>query len=300
MRPSIAGILQDRVALLDGGIGSSLIARGLESGHSPEAWNLERPDQVREVHAGYVASGSDVIQTNSFGGNEFILKNHGLEGRMEEINLAAARLAREAAGADRLVAGNMGPSGLLLSPLGEAEPAALEEGFARQAAALEAGGVDYVTVETMMDLNEALCALRGILAATRLPVTVSMTFDRKKRGFFTMMGNTPEVCMKTLADEGASAVGANCSIGSDDMVALCPILLEATATPVIVKPNAGLPAMVDGRPVYGQEPEDFARDIAAMVRLGARAVGGCCGTDARFIAAVKAEVDRLSGGDASP
>jgi len=203
-------------------------------------------------------------------------------------------VAREAAGEDRLVAGDMGPSGLLLAPLGEAEPAALEAAFAQQAAALEAGGVDYLSIETMMDLNEAACALRGALSATRLAVTVTMTFDRKKRGFFTMMGNTPEACVKTLADEGAAAAGANCSIGSGDMVELCPHLLDASGIPVIVKPNAGLPAMEDGRPVYKQDPEDFARDITAMVRLGAHAVGGCCGTDARFISAVKAELDRIS------
>lgn len=299
MRTSITELLQHRVVILDGGLGSSLIALGLESGRNPTLWNLEQPDRVREVHAAFIASGSDVIHSNTFGANRFVLKNHGLEDRMEEINLAAARVAREAAGEDRLVAGNMGPSGLLLEPLGEAEPAALEAGFSHQAAALEAGGVDYLSVETMMDLNEAVCALRGALSATRLAVTVSMTFDRKKRGFFTMMGNTPETCMKTLADEGAAAAGANCSIGSDDMVGLCPHLLEASGIPVIVKPNAGLPAIEDGRPVYEQDPEDFTRDIAAMVRLGARAVGGCCGTDARFIAAVKAEVDRISGeGDA--
>ncbi len=304
MTRSLAKRLEDRIVLLDGGMGSALIARGLASGKSPEGWNLEHPDRVQEVHAGYYAAGSDVVQTNTFGGSPFILAKHGLEEKMEEINRAAARIAcaaaqraRAAAGEEKLVAGDIGPSGLLLPPVGNADPAELEKGFGRQAAALAEGGADYISIETMMDLNEALCALRGARAATGLPVTACITFDRKKRGFFTMMGNTPEQCVKTLAEGGAIAVGANCSIGSDAMIELCPRLVEAAGVPVIVKPNAGLPDMEGGRPVYRQSPEDFAADAARLVALGARAVGGCCGTDVRFIAAVRAELDRLSGGD---
>ncbi len=304
MTRSIAALLEKQVVLLDGGMGSALIARGLESGASPEFWNLEHPDRVQEVHAGYYAAGSDVVQTNTFGGNPFILAKHGLDDRMEEINRAAATIARAAAdvareqgGVEKLVAGDIGPSGVLLPPVGNADPAELEEGFGRQAAALAEGGADYISIETMMDLNEALCALRGARAATSLPVTACITFDRKKRGFFTMMGNTPELCAKTLADEGAIAVGANCSIGSDAMIELCPRLVEAVSVPVIVKPNAGLPDMEEGRPVYRQTPADFARDAAALVARGARAVGGCCGTDERFIVVVRAALDRLARND---
>lgn len=299
MRESIEDLLARRVVLLDGGMGASLIARGLETGRSPELWNLERPDDVRDIQASFVAAGSDVIQTNTFGGNPFILEKHGLDGQTEDINRAGARIAREAAksareaaGEDCLVAGDIGPSGLMLPPVGDADPATLEEGFARQAAALAEGGVDYISIETMMDLGEALCALRGAKrGAAGLPVTVCLTIDHKKRGFFTMMGQRPGDCMQALAEAGAVAAGANCSIGSDAMVELCPQLVESAPVPVIVKPNAGLPEMsVDG-PVYRQEPADFARDMAAMACAGARAVGGCCGTDDRFIAALKAELE---------
>ncbi len=290
----IDSLLRDRVVLLDGAVGSALVEKGLEIGQSPELWNVERPDEVRQVHAAHIAAGSDVVQTNTFGGNPFALARHGLEGRTEEVNKAAARVARQAAGPNRLVAGDIGPSGLLLAPVGDAEPAELEEGFGRQAAALAAGGVDYISVETMMDLNEALCALRGALAATDLPVAVCLTFDRKRSGFFTMMGNSPDECMRALEGEGSTAAGANCSIGSDAMTALCPQLVAASALPVVVKPNAGLPEIVGGRAVYRQDPADFARDMAAMVQLGARAVGGCCGTDARFIAALKGELDSIA------
>jgi methionine synthase I (cobalamin-dependent) len=208
-----------------------------------------------------------------------------------DINASAVGLARDAAGPERLVAGNLGPSGMLLAPLGDAEPAELEEGFGRQAAALAEAGVDYIGVETMMDLQEALCALRGARAATELPVTVCLTFDRKRRGFFTMMGNRPAECMQALADAGATAGGANCSFGSSEMGDLCPMLVEAAALPIIAKPNAGLPETVAGQSVYRQEPLDFGREMAWMVRAGARAVGGCCGTDPRFIRALRTELD---------
>lgn len=297
MTRSISERLSRGVVVLDGGMGSQLIARGLESGTSPERWNLERPDDVRAVHAVYISAGSDVVQTNTFGGNPFVLEKHGLADKMEAICVAAAKVAREAAGDDNLVAGDIGPSGLMLPPVGAADASVLEEGFGRQAAALAEGGVDYIAIETMMDLNEAVCALRGARAATDLPVTVCMTFDRKKRGFFTMMGNTPESCVQSFVEEGAAAVGANCSVGSDVMLELCQRLVSATSLPVIVKPNAGRPEIEAGKAVYRQTPEDFARDVVEMVRLGARAVGGCCGTDERFIGCLKQELSKGSLGD---
>lgn len=293
MTRSITERLSEGAVLLDGGMGSQLIARGLESGTSPELWNLERPDDVRAVHAVYIAAGSDVVQTNTFGGNQFVLEKHGVADKMEAICIAAATVARDAAGENNLVAGDIGPSGLMLPPVGTADTAVLQEGFGRQAAALAKGGVDYIAIETMMDLNEALCALLGARSATNLPVTVCMTFDRKKRGFFTMMGNTPESCAKALADEGAVAVGANCSVGSDVMLELCQLLVTATEVPIIVKPNAGRPDVEAGKAVYRQTPDDFAADIVEMVKHGARAVGGCCGTDERFIGCVKQELSKL-------
>jgi 5-methyltetrahydrofolate--homocysteine methyltransferase len=282
------------VVLLDGATGTQLIARGLVMGQSPERWNLDRPDDVRAVHAGYAAAGSDVIHANTFGANPFRWGIHGADEELVAVCAAGVRLAREAAGPGRLVAGDLGPTGQMLPPVGPADPAAIEAGFARQAAALAAAGVDYLAIETMVDLQEALCAVRGCLAgAPGLPVTACMTFDRKKRGFFTLMGQQPAQCAAALAEAGAIAVGANCSVGSAAMVELCELLVEgAGSAAVIAKPNAGLPEMVDGRAVYRQTPDDFARDVTEMVRRGARLVGGCCGTDERFIAAVAAALGR--------
>jgi len=295
MKPTITTSMKTRTLLLDGGMGTALMARGLAGGQLPELWNLERPDVVREVHAAYVAAGSDVVQTNTFGGNDAILSTHGLAARMEEINAAAVRLATEATAEHpgRYVAGNIGPSGGFLPPVGDADPDALEEMFSRQAAALASAGADYISIETMSDLREALCALRAARQATRLPVTVCLTYQKTKRGFFTLMGTPPGDAARALADAGADAIGANCSIASDLMIELCPTLAGASGLPVIVKPNAGMPELDGDQAIYRQEPEAFARDVAPMAWAGAAAVGGCCGTDERFIAALR---DALVGG----
>lgn len=307
MGSSLSDLLTRGGVLLDGAMGSALIARGLSGGACSELWNIEQPEQVRAIHAAYLAAGSEVIHTNSFGGSTPALGLHGLAERAEEINMAAAALAREAVDAARsgpgakglipLVAGDIGPSTQMLPPVGEADAGALTEAFAAQAEALARGGVDSLAIETMCDLREALCALAGARTAADLPVTVCLTFDLKPRGFFTLMGDTPEVVAKTLADAGATAIGCNCTLGSEGMLALCSRLVEASSLPVVCAANAGLPELLGGAPVYHQDPADFARDAAAMFERGAAAVGGCCGTDARFIAALAALRGAKAGGD---
>jgi 5-methyltetrahydrofolate--homocysteine methyltransferase len=290
MKRGIVERLGTDTLLLDGGMGSSLIARGLASGGSTALCNLERPDLVSSIHAGFLAAGSEVIQTNTFGGNLIALESHGLAAKAEEINLAGARVALDAAGgasSDALVAGSIGPSGTFLPPVGNADPDKLTEVFSAQAADLEAGGVDYLSIETMTDIDEALCALRGSLSSTRLAVTVCLTFEKKRRGFFTIMGNRLEEAPRILADAGAAAVGANCSMDSGAMGEACVLLLEASPVPVVIKPNAGLPEIDEGRPVYLQDPSVFAEDLSRMARLGAAAVGGCCGADSIFIASLR-------------
>lgn len=290
----LAGLLAARTPgrplLLDGAMGSALIARGLAQGQPPERWTLERPDQVEEVHRLHLAAGSAVIQSNTFGANDLALARHGLGGRMVELNAAAVRIARRAAeqaaardGVPRWVAGNIGPAA---APVGEADPDHVTAVFGRQAAALEAAGADSLSIETMYDLREALWALRGALRATDLPVTVCLTIGRTDRGFSTPAGDRMEDAARSLAAAGATAVGLNCSVGSAVLLDATPLLVAACPVPVIIKPNAGLPEVTSRGLLYRQEPEAFARDMAAAASLGAAAVGGCCGTDDRFIAAL--------------
>jgi 5-methyltetrahydrofolate--homocysteine methyltransferase len=282
-----------RPVLLDGAMGTALMKRGLPPGAPGEIWNLENPDAVKAVHAGYIRAGSDVVQTNTFGGTTLRLAGHGLESRFEEINREAVRVAREAAG-DRLVAGNLGPSGLFMPPVGKADPAALEAAYLAQAEVLAKAGVQAITIETMLDLEEALLALRGARqGAPGLPVSVCMIFEKKKRGFFSPMGNRPAEAAMRLADEGADLVGANCSMGSKEMLEMAVDLIAAVKIPVVMKPNAGLPETKGTQVVYRQEPDDFAGDLLAMVKMGARVVGGCCGTDERFIGALRRGLDAL-------
>jgi len=283
---NILALMGGRIVILDGAIGTMLMAAGLQGGDVPERWNIDKPETVRSIHRSYFEAGSDVVLTNTFGGNRLKLRKKNLDNEVSLFNTRAAELAKAVRPPEKFVAGDMGPSGELVAPLGSATPESLEEIFAEQAQALASGGVDLIIVQTMFSLQEALAALRGIHRVTQGPAFVSMTYERKDQGFFTMMGETPETCTRALEDEGADGVGANCTIGSSEMIPLARILRESTTLPVVVQPNAGKPLFKDGKTVYDQAPEEFAEDIESMAQEGVNAVGGCCGTTAKFISAI--------------
>jgi methionine synthase I (cobalamin-dependent) len=267
--------------LADGAMGTMLFEAGLTSGDAPERWNVERPDVIRGVHRAYRAAGSCVLLTNTFGGNRFRLALHGLHGRVGELNEAGARLAADAAraagGGGALVAGDIGPSGAILAPLGELHRDEAVAGFAEQAGALAAGGVDVFWIETMSALEEVEAALEGIRrAAPGLPVIVTMSFDTHGH---TMMGVSPERAAKELGALGAAAVGGNCGLGPAELLPAIAAMRAAAPDAVLVaKPNAGLPALVGDRPVFGGSPAEMAAYARRFVAAGARVVGGCCGT----------------------
>ncbi len=202
---------------------------------------------------------------------------------MFQLNTRAARLAKGVSPPNRFVAGDIGPSGGLIAPNGNFTAQELEGIFAEQAKALASGQVDLIIVETMFSLQEALAALRGVRKVADCPVFVSMTYESKNRGYFTMMGETPGVCVKALEREGADVVGANCTLGSREMIPLAETIRHCTGLPVIIEPNAGKPRLEGGKTVYDQDPEEFAEDVQAMVEAGINAVGGCCGTTPEFI-----------------
>jgi methionine synthase I (cobalamin-dependent) len=279
--------LARRPLLLDGGLGSLLIAAGLEPGRDPAWWNLEHPERVEAVHRGYVGAGSDIVHTNTFGANPVKLRSAGLGERCREVNARAVEIARRACEGAALVAGDIGPSGLTLPPVGSASVAELRESFAEQAGALAAAGADLLSIETMFDLREALAALAAA-RATGLAVLASMTFEARKRGFFTIMGDALVPSLTALADAGADAVGCNCSVASPVMRAMIEEAAAAVRAPLVAQPNAGQPRATANGIIYDAPVEEFARDLAAMVTAGARLVGGCCGTDASFIGAARA------------
>ena len=288
------------VLLLDGGMGSMLMARGLAAGRAPEHWTLDRGEEIVAVHRAYVDAGSDAVQTNTFGAHPLRLAAAGLAGRATEIATAATALARQAGA--RYVIGDIGPTGEYLPPVGRGAPEEFRRGFAELGRAFAAAGVDALHVETMSDLAEAGIALAALLeAAPGIPVCVSLTFEYKKRGFFTVMGDRLEEALPALAAAGATAVGANCSLTSADFPALAAAARAVHAGPLLLQPNAGAPQLEDGQALYHQTPEEFASDLAAAASLAVSpgsgigsgiAVGGCCGTDPRFIAALAAALAR--------
>jgi methionine synthase I (cobalamin-dependent) len=291
---SILDLVRERVVLFDGASGTMLMARGLPSGEVPERWNVERPEVVQEVHRAYFSAGSDVVQTNTFGGNRFKLRDKNMEKDLIRVNEAAVKLAREICPPGRFVAGDVGPSGKLMAPFGPHDAKEMEEGFAEQGRILVEAGVDLISIETMFNLEETLAALRGIRGVTDLPIFVSMSFDRKPKGFFTIMGNSPEACAKAIQENGADVLGSNCQLGSEDMADLTREIRRWAKVPLIAQPNAGSPILRKGVTIYEQPPDAFADDMLRIVEEGARVVGGCCGTTPLFIERVRQRLsDRM-------
>lgn len=282
------GRLDDLLALgpvlADGAMGSTLMTQGLELGAAPELWNVEHPERIAGVHRDYAAAGSRLLLTNSFGGNRFRLDRHGLAPRGAELNRAAAEVARRAA-PGALIAGDIGPTGLLLAPLGPLAPEEAQAGFAEQARALVEGGVDLIWIETMADLGEVRAAVAGVREASAgIPIIVTMTFDTKGR---TMMGVKPEQAVKELTGLGVAALGANCGNGPEEMLGVIgKMAATGTAVPLVAKANAGLPKLVDGAAIYDATPEVMARYATDARAAGARIIGACCGSTAAHLAAM--------------
>jgi methionine synthase I (cobalamin-dependent) len=270
--------------LTDGAWGTQLQARGLAVGEFPDAWNLTHPDQVGEVAQAYVEAGSRVILTNTFGANRFRLGEQGASLSVGELNRRGVAISRKAAGSHSLVFASIGPTGKLLMN-GDTTPTELRTAFAEQAQALAQAGADALVVETMSDLDEAELAVQAA-HETGLPVVGCMVFDAGKEKDRTMMGNTPEQVAERLAAAGADVIGTNCGQGIAGFLPLCRRLRAATQLPIWIKANAGLPVMVHGHVEYQVRPEEFAAHIPELIRQGASFVGGCCGTDPKFIAAV--------------
>ena len=281
MNSLLQWLLASGPVLTDGAWGTQLQARGLAAGEFPDAWNLTHPERVTEVARAYVAAGSRIILTNTFGANRVRLADHGLADRGVEINRLGVEISCRAADGRAKVFASIGPSGKMLVS-GETTADALEVAFSEQARALADAGADALVVETMSDLDEARIAVRAA-RQTGLPVVGCMVFDAGKSQDRTMMGNTPEQVAEALTAAGADVVGSNCGQGIAGFAAICRRLRAATDRPIWVKANAGLPEMVEGRVVYRTTPEEFAGHAAELIAAGASFLGGCCGTSPEFI-----------------
>ncbi len=289
--------LLDRIAagellISDGATGTYLQGRGLEPGACPEEFNSDYPDVVRGMAADYFAAGSDMVLTNSFGANRFMLRKYGHEDKVEELNRLAAQHARSQAGPEQFVVGSVGPTGEFLEPLGPVSREEMLDAFVEQVTALEEGGADAVVIETMSAVEEAALAVEAAKGHTKLAVMATMVFDRGPRGFFTMMGVTPERAVRELAAAGADVTGANCGNGTDVMVELAREMRQATDGPLLVHSNAGLPAYQGGVIVYPESPEYMAERFKALADMGINILGGCCGAGPDHVRALAAAVKR--------
>lgn len=288
-RISLKERISEGLFLLDGAMGTELIARGIEAGKCNDYLNIESPDIVSDIHRAYIEAGSDAVLTNTFGANKYALARHGFAERGKEINTAAAQIARRAAGEEKYVLGDIGPSGDFLEPLGSVKADELKDAFSQQAKALLAGGVDGFIIETMTALDEATIAIEAVKSISDLPVFVSLAYDPAGEKFRTMMGIDPADAADKLLPLGIDAIGFNCgSLSMEQYVSLAQIYVSETKgeIPILAEPNAGKPELVDDRVIYKVSSEDFAVAAEKIHSAGVNIIGGCCGTSPAHIVAV--------------
>jgi 5-methyltetrahydrofolate--homocysteine methyltransferase len=272
--------------LTDGAWGTQLQDRGLPPGVPPEVWNVDNAAAVEAVAASYVESGSDVILTNTFGANRFVLASHGLGDRAPELAEAGAALSRKAAGGDVKVFASVGPTGKIVM-MGDTPEEELAEAFAEAASAVARGGADAIVLETFNELAELTIALAAARAACDLPVVASMTFASGPERSDTMMGDSPSDLVAAAGSGGAAGIGANCGAGPDNYVNVAGRFRGETDLPIWIKPNAGLPVVSGGETVYPMGPEEFASYVPKLIAGGANLIGGCCGTTPAHIRAAR-------------
>ena len=288
--PILQRLASGDVLIADGATGTMLQAAGLPAGTPGEAWVLERPEEIKRLHRAYVEAGSQFILTTTFGGTRARLKAAGLDPQVADINRRAAELARQVAGDDLYVGGDIGPTGEMMAPLGPLTYQAAVALFAEQAQALAAGDVDCIYIETMSDLNEAKAAVEGARQACDLPVFCTFSFDAHGR---TSMGVSPTQAAQAMAALGVPAIGANCGRAPEEVLDFLPQMRQAAPDAcLIAKPNAGIPHMVKREVVYDATPQRMAELALRYAELGARIVGACCGSSPAHIAAIREAVIR--------
>lgn len=268
--------------LLDGAMGSLLMDMGLHSGQPPEEWSMKYPERIGKAHQLYHEAGSDILQTNTFGASHYRLKECGIGEHHDLVNRRAVEICREYGG-DSLVAGDIGPSGLLIDPLGPAKPIELKDAFIRQVEVLEESNVDLFSVETMIDLQEAVLAVEAIRQVSNKSIIANMTYAKTDSGYFTVMGNPFSDCVKQLSDAGADIIGTNCNLDSFELIELAEEALTLTDLPVSIKPNAGQPFLEGNTVHYGQTADQFVEGMVEIYKMGIKILGGCCGSTPAYI-----------------
>lgn len=281
------GEIKKRVLVYDGSKGYLLQKLGLKGGDCPELWNVERRDEIKKIYAAYRDAGADVIQTNTFQGNRLQLERYNLGDRTYELNYESTRLAKEVMGDKGFVAASIGPIGRLFEPSGDLTFNLAYETYKEQVIAVAEGGADIINFETFTDVADMRAALIAAKDCTDLPVICSMAFEQNGK---TLMGSDPYLAAIVLKSLGADMIGVNCSFGPEHMIDIVKEMARQGDIYLSVKPNAGLPEMIDGEIIYKQNPDEFANLLIEFTDLGARLIGGCCGTTPDFIKKIKEKI----------
>jgi 5-methyltetrahydrofolate--homocysteine methyltransferase len=296
MPDNLKQLLVERPLVSDGAMGTELMAAGLEQGGCGEAWNLSHPERVLAIQRRYVEAGADCIISNTFGGSSIMLRRHGHADEVAAINRAGAEIAREAfGGRPGFVLGDIGPFGGVMAPYGEIEPEEVARAFDEQAAALVAGGVDVIIIETQTSLEELGLAIEAARKAGARCIIGSLAYDVLADGcsFRTMMGVAPEQAAEVVQKLGADGVGLNCGTGIDMRKAQAVVALYRSACDLftMVQPNAGLPVLENFKAVYKQTPKELVEGVPELLEAGAAIIGGCCGSTPEHIRAIREAVD---------
>ena len=279
-RTEFRQLIEKRIVFIDGATGTELQKKGMPAGVCPEKWIIDNPDAIRELQAAYYAAGSDIVLAPTFTASRIKLAEYGLEDNLVEMNRQLVRLTRSVAGDNGLVAADISMTGKQLFPLGDLMFEDLVDCYKEQVAAILEEGVDLFVVETMMSLQECRAAVLAIKETCDLPIIVSLTFNPDGK---TLYGTSPDTAMIVLESMGVDCVGMNCSTGPEDMLSLVKEMAAVANIPIIVKPNAGLPELEDGKTVYKMGPKEFTDACVKLYEAGASLFGGCCGSTPEHI-----------------
>ncbi len=292
MKSIIERLQKGEILLSDGATGTELFKKGGEPGGCLELLNLTNRAAVGEVIKSYLDAGSEIVLTNTLGGSPLKLVNYNLEDKAEAINNAAVKIAKETVGSNAYIAASIGPSGRILKPYGDVEPEALKESFARQLKAVIDAGTDLICIETMIDLHEAVIAVKTAKEVSpRIPVIATMTFNFTPKGFYTIMGNNIPDVVKELMQAGVDIIGSNCGNGLENMIKIAREFKNLTKLPIIIQSNAGMPENKNGQLIFPETPQFFASKVPELIDAGVSIIGGCCGTTPEYIAAIRYALD---------
>lgn len=279
-------LLSKKNLVFDGAMGTRLQKAGLPAGHLPDEWNISHPNIVYDIIRSYVEAGSDIVQTNTFGSNRIRLKKYGLEGKIQEINRQAVRVAREALSPSTILCGSLGPVGDFIEPYGDLTKKEVQDTFKEQVEILLSEGVKIFNLETFLSSIESMAAVETILELGG-EIIASFTFETRENGkFTTLMSETPEKIAQLFQSYPIVALGANCGTGMKEMIKIAAIYRSFYSGYLSCKPNAGIPQIQDGQVFYTETPEDFAQGTKELLNLNTNIIGGCCGTTEKHIRAI--------------